>query len=287
MTTLNTTHFKKLARTDLYTLVDWAKEEGWNPGPYDADVFWQTDPDGYYGYYLDDKLIAGGSIVSYYGLFGFMGFFIVKSEFRNRGIGRKLWHQRKNMLLSRLKPGASIGMDGVIGMQSFYEKGGFRLAFIDERHCRLGERMEYNTNVIPISKTDKNKIIACDLKCFGVPRKKLLIPWFEMPESYGFCYKNGNDILGYSLLRKADIGYKIGPLFAENYDIAEQLYRACLNAAPNQKVFLDIPVANDKAIKLTQQYNTTNVFECVRMYHGSPPKYDITKVFGITSFELG
>lgn len=287
MINLNTTHFKKLNRTDLGTLIDWAKQEEWNPGPYDADVFWQTDPNGYYGYYLDEKLIAGGSTVSYYGLFGFMGFFIVKPEYRNRGIGRKLWHQRKDLLLTRLKPGASIGMDGVVAMQPFYEKGGFRFAFKDERHCRLGEKMEYNTNVTSISKTDKNKIIACDLKCFGAPRKKFLIPWFEMPESHSFCYKNGDDILGYSLLRKADTGFKIGPLFAENYDIAEQLYRACLNAVPEQKVFLDIPVANDKAVKLVQKYNTTNMFECVRMYLGQPPKYDITKVFGITSFELG
>ena len=25
----------------------WAEEEGWNPGPHDADVYWATDPDGF------------------------------------------------------------------------------------------------------------------------------------------------------------------------------------------------------------------------------------------------
>jgi GNAT superfamily N-acetyltransferase len=123
--------FKRLNYKGLETLVKWAEKEGWNPGLYDAEVFWATDPGGYYGYYLDGELIAGGSIVSYDGKFGFMGFFIVKPEYRSKGIGRKLWYERRDKLLSRLDSGASIGMDGVVAMQSFYKKGGFEIAYVD------------------------------------------------------------------------------------------------------------------------------------------------------------
>ena len=72
--------FQKLNLEGLKTLVTWAKSEGWNPGIYDADLFYATDPEGFYGYFYQDTLIAGGSIVSYNGEFGFMGFFIVKPE---------------------------------------------------------------------------------------------------------------------------------------------------------------------------------------------------------------
>jgi len=70
----NAIKFKKLDLNGLKTLVDWAKSEGWNPGPNDAKVFWATDPDGYFGYFLNGEMIGGGSVVSYTGDFGFMGF---------------------------------------------------------------------------------------------------------------------------------------------------------------------------------------------------------------------
>ena len=131
--------FQKLDLEGLKTLVDWAREEGWNPGRYDAEAFWAADPDGFYGYFFEEYLIAGGAIVSYGGAFGFMGLFIVKPAYRNQGIGRKLWYQRRDTLLNRLKECATIGMDGVLAMQPFYAKGGFEIAFRDERYERLGE----------------------------------------------------------------------------------------------------------------------------------------------------
>lgn len=61
-------------------LISWAEHEGWNPGPFDADVFYNSDPFGFYGYYFDNVLIGGGAIVSYGDHFGFMGLFIVHHD---------------------------------------------------------------------------------------------------------------------------------------------------------------------------------------------------------------
>ena len=95
---------------EFFKLVEWADKEGWNPGPYDAEVYWATDPDGYYGYKVDGELVAGGSIVSYNGEFGFMGFFIVKPEYRSKGMGRQLWYQRRDTLIERLNKEVSSNM---------------------------------------------------------------------------------------------------------------------------------------------------------------------------------
>lgn len=279
--------FKRLDFGGLERLVQWAEEEGWNPGPNDAKVYWETDPEGYYGYYSQGELIAGGSIVSYDGDFGFMGFFIVKPEFRSRGIGRELWYQRRDMLISRLDENATIGMDGVVAMQKFYQKGGFEIAFKDFRYEVIGKVYEVNEQISEISAEDINAVMELDKKCFGFPRPQFMIPWINLPGNKTFKYVENGELKGFAIVRKANSGYKICPLFAENELIAENLYRACMTAVAGEPIYLDIPEINTAAHKLVEKYNAKYVFECARMYRGKPPLVELDKVYGITTFELG
>lgn len=284
---IDTLLLEKLDFLGLKILIDWAKDEGWNPGEYDADVFWAADPDGFYGYFYQKKLIAGGAIVSYNRKFGFMGLFIVHSDFRGLGIGTKLWHQRLEKLKSRLLPNASIGMDGVVALQPFYQKGGFKFAFKDKRYEKLGQKFPTHPNISPIQTKDFDKIATYDFRCFGFSRQNFLKKWIFLTESISFQFSENNSLRGFCVLRKVDSGYKIGPLFADDCETAESLYKACLNVVPNKPVFLDIPLINMDAQKLVEKHNAKFVFECGRMYHGKAPENPWNKIFGITTFELG
>lgn len=279
--------FQKLDLEGVKTLVSWAEEEGWNPGPYDAEIYFTTDPDGFYGYFDNGTLIGGGSIVSYNKEFGFMGFFIVKPEYRSQGIGKKLWYQRRDTLLSRLNKDAPIGMDGVIAMQAFYRKGGFEILFRDERYEKIGMEFTTDKNISPISNEDVESILAYDKKCFGFSRPQFMKPWLKLPGNKTFKYVEKRKLKGFAIVRKANKGYKISPLFADNEMIAEELYKACLNSVIGEPLYLDIPVINDGAVHIIKKYNATYVFECARMYYGKPPEIEMDKVFGITTFELG
>lgn len=279
--------FEKLDLNGVKTLVDWARKEGWNPGPHDAEAFYETDPKGFYGFHYEGKLIAGGSIVSYNGDFGFMGFFIVKPEYRDQGIGRKLWYLRRDTLRSRLQENAAIGMDGVVDMQPFYQEGGFEIAFRDVRYERKGADFTVDSNISPIEKEDFDRILAYDQQCFGFSRPQFLRPWLALPENKTFKYVENDELKGFAIVRKATTGYKVCPLFANDSAIAETLYKACLNAVKDESLFLDIPMVNDAAKKLVATYEATYVFECARMYYGNPPTVALDKIFGITTFELG
>lgn len=284
---INELQLQQLGLDDLKTLVAWAEDEGWNPGPYDADVFFATDPEGFYGYYHNGELVAGGAIVSYNGQFGFMGLFIVKPEYRSAGIGRQLWYQRRDTLLSRLNEGAAIGMDGVIDMQPFYAKGGFNIAFRDERYVRTGAACEAHKNISPVSEDDIDAVLAYDALGFGFARPQFMQPWLFLPGNKTFKYVEADMVLGFAVVRKLISGYKIGPLFADNATIAEELYKACLDAVQGEQLYIDIPVCNEAAVRLVKKYEAEYIFECARMYYGTPPDIDMKKVFGITSFELG
>ena len=278
---------KKLRKNDLKTLVDWAKEEGWNPGKYDFEVFWDTDPEGFYGFYFEQRLITGGAIVSYHKEFGFMGLFIVHPDFRGQGIGQKLWFLRKGLLLKRLKNNATIGMDGVLAMQPFYEKGGFKIAFKDVRYEFKGQKLTFSKSISTIEKLDIETVHKYDLKCFGYNRNEFLKNWLKIPESKSFKFLDDDNLKGYAVIRKVNTGYKIGPLFADTDEIAEELLKACLNSAIDASIYFDIPVINKGAVNLVKKYNAKYTFECARMYYGDFPKVDTSKIYGITTFELG
>lgn len=44
-----TTEIRRLTEEEATTLIGWAKNEGWNPGLFDAERFFAFDPEGFIG----------------------------------------------------------------------------------------------------------------------------------------------------------------------------------------------------------------------------------------------
>jgi hypothetical protein len=64
-----------------------AASEGWNPGLHDAKCFYYVDPHGFLVGLLNGEPVGCISAVSYEGVFGFIGFYIVVPEHRGKGFG--------------------------------------------------------------------------------------------------------------------------------------------------------------------------------------------------------
>jgi len=61
-------------------------------------------------------------------------------------------------------------------------------------------------------------------------------------------------------------GYKVGPLLADDLEIAEYLFLALQkDISVNAPVFLDTPAVNAAATDLTKRHNMTPIFETARM----------------------
>ncbi len=279
---------RQMKREELNVAVEWAAKEGWNPGLHDADVFWQSDPKGFLALDCDGEMVGCGSIVSYGGSFGYMGFFIVKPELRGLGLGTGLWERRRDLLLSRLKPGASIGMDGVFAMQSFYAKGGFQFSHRNLRMESVARKLEYaGDKVTKITIDDFATICAADQNWFGFDRANFLEGWFALPDSLALQYRVDGQLQGYGVIRKCRTGWKVGPLFGMNFEVADQLFRALTEVGVGEPIYLDVPEINESALKLAAKYGMKESFGCARMYHGAAPQLPWQQIFGITTFELG
>ncbi|HEY7246096.1 MAG TPA: GNAT family N-acetyltransferase [Xanthobacteraceae bacterium] len=278
---------RAMTRAELDTLVEWAAAEGWNPGLNDAQIFWDTDPQGFVAAELDGELIGGGSVVAYAGRFGFMGLFIVRPDRRGRGLGERLWLQRRDLLISRLDARAVIGMDGVFAMQAFYARGGFVLCNRDLRFSGIGAASPPENWLVDLGAVSFAELSRYDLAHFPAPRERFLEAWIRQPGGRALGAVRDGVLRGYGIVRPCREGFKIGPMFAGDAQTADALFRALADIAPAQPVFLDVPENNPEAMTLVQRHGLREVFGCARMYYGPPPLLPHGEIFGVTTFELG
>ncbi len=281
---------RSMTRSEVDQLVNWAGREGWNPGLHDTDVFWANDPDAFIAAELDGQLIGGGAITSYGGAFGFMGFFIIRPEFRGRGFGDRLWHARRDRLLARLRPGATIGMDGVFAMQPYYAKGGFTLSHRNMRfraEIAAADRATPDPAVTALDALPFGQIEAYDRACFPAPRREFLARWITQQDSLALGYLRDGALTGYGVVRRCGNGCKIGPLFADDGEVAEALFAQLAPFADGGPLFIDAPENNPAAMALVKRHALEEVFGCARMYLGPVPQIAHQRIFGVTTFELG
>lgn len=290
---------RPMTRPEVDELVRWAAREGWNPGRHDAELFWATDPDAFIAADLDGELIGGGAITSYRGEFGFMGFFIVRPEFRGRGLGDRLWHARRERMLARLEPGASVGLDGVFEMQHYYARGGFVFSHRDIRfrgevaadtsakHGLGAEASPGAGAIVPLAEVPFDAVLAYDRTCFPAKREPFLRAWIDQPDAMALGCVGGDGVSGYGVIRQCGDGCKIGPLFANDDAVAEQLFAHLCEFAAGGPVFLDTPENNPAALALARRHRMVEVFGCARMYLGGSPQLQHQRIFGVTTFELG
>src|SRR5271169_1324234 len=92
---------RRMTKDELVHALDWAADEGWNPGLFDAESFHAADPDGFLLGELDGEPIGSVSAVRYGTEFGFLGFYIVKPAYRGQGYGLRLWRAAMDRLGSR------------------------------------------------------------------------------------------------------------------------------------------------------------------------------------------
>lgn len=275
---------KTMTRQQVDTAVDWAAAEGWNPGVNDAECFFRTDPGGFLVGMLDDELVSAISVVRYGSSFGFLGFYIVRPEYRGQGFGIRIW----NAGLKRLR-GRNIGLDGVVDQQDNYKRSGFNYAYRNVRYRGVGGSSAVSDDrLIALQDLSFDKILAYDQLFFPDDRTVFLKSWVTQPGATSLGIVENGQLQGYGVLRPCRSGYKVGPLFADDPHLAETLFTALrAHAEKDAPVFLDTPEVNQQAVDLAERHGMTVVFETARMYTGKQPDLPLPRLYGVTTFELG
>jgi GNAT superfamily N-acetyltransferase len=273
-----------MTRAELDIGIGWAAGEGWNPGLHDADSFHAADPGGFLIGRLDGEPIGMVSAVKYGAGFGFIGFYIVRPAWRGQGHGLALWHAAMARLQGRL-----IGLDGVVAQQANYRRSGFRLAYNNVRHEGVPQRAtRRDPDVLPLTQVAFDELLRYDTAFFPEPREVFLRHWIVQRGSVALGIRRDSALAGYGVVRPCRGAFKIGPLFANDAELANRLLRALAATLPAKAVVqLDIPAANPAAVALAAAQGLAPVFQTARMYTAEAPRLALERLFGVTTFELG
>jgi GNAT superfamily N-acetyltransferase len=276
-------HIGTATRAELDLMVEWAANEGWNPGLADVDCFYAADPAGFLVGRLGDEPVGCISVVTYKPAFAFLGFYIVKPELRGQGYGLRLWQAGMALLDNRI-----VGLDGVVAQQENYKRSGFVLA---HRNIRFGGmpdcKQPLDARLASIGSDLVDAVVLYDRTFFPATRDAFLRCWLRPVERKGLALIENGAVRGYGVIRACQRGFKIGPLFADIDEGADLLFRALAADAKGAEVFLDCPEPNRAATDLAARHGLSPVFETARMYRGAAPELPLQRIFGISTFELG
>ncbi len=275
---------KTMTREEVSLAVAWADQEGWNPGLHDAECYHVADANGFLLGTIEGEPVATISVIRYGAAFGFLGFYIVAPQYRGQGYGIRIWNEGIRYLAGR-----TIGLDGVVAQQDKYRKSGFRLAY---RNIRFegagGGGASGSSAIVPLDSVPFEQVSSYSLRYFPEDRSDFLKCWIHQPASHAFGVVQGDRLVGYGVMRACRTGYKIGPLFADDDELAALLLLELrAQVAQGERIFLDVPEVNDSAVNLAERNHMSRVFETARMYNREAPDIDVAHTFGVTSFEIG
>ena len=272
---------------DVQLAINWARDEGWNPGLADAGCFYSADNEGFFKAELNGELIAVGSAVVYDDDFAFCGLYIVAPQHRGNGYGMALTQARLAYC-----GGRNIGIDGVLENVEIYQNIGYQPYYENHRYQFQASpapvaKQGMEVAIVPLAAVAFEALKAYDRQCFPAARDVFLKNWIQQPQSCALAYLEDGQLRGYVVRRLCSEGHKIGPLFADNAEIAEQLLNAAQQGIAGEVLILDVPEINSDAMAMVQGYGMEKIFATARMYQKGQPVLADDKIFGITSFELG
>lgn len=273
--------FRTASLEDVERMLDWAAEEGWNPGLDDAAPFHASDPEGFFVALVGGEPVASISVVNHSDAFAFLGFYICRPEWRGQGIGHALW--RHAMAHAG---GRTIGLDGVAAQEPNYARSGFARTGATVRHeGRLDARTD--PRIRSLRAGDLATIERLDAEAGGVVRASFLRAWIADGAARQTLVLDAEGrARGFATIRTCRDGVKIGPVVAPTPADALALAQAAVAHLPADRAIIDVPSSNPALAAALRERGFRETFATARMYRGTPPVVS-PSLQAIATMELG
>ena len=281
---------RPMTRDELDVVLDWADEEGWNPGLADADVFWRIDRSGLWAVDVDGVLVGSGATIAHGSNHVVIGLVHVRPEHRRQGIATRTFPWLVDGALSRMAEGTTVALDVPDHLHDLAERFGFRpVRRIARMVGRAAEsrRGAHAGEVRALASVPVDAVVDYDATHVGAQRRDLLETWLHPQGGFSLGVYEGRALRGMAVMRPARRGYRIGPLFADDPDIAEELMGSLSRLVLGHTVTLDVPTDNPHALALAARHGLTETSSVVHLELGDVAPAPEGSVYAVTSVEIG
>lgn len=269
---------RRMTPAELGQVIEWAVQEGWNPGLGDAPAFHAADPQGFFLAEVAGEAVGAISVVNHSDDFAFLGLFICRPKWRGRGIGRALWREGLAHAGSR-----TIGLDGVAAQEANYARSGF---------VRTGATLRFEgppatgtgPTVRAMRPEDLPVLLDLDRAATGIERARFLSAWTGgTSDRQTIVLERDGRIGAFATARICRLGCKVGSIIAPDADCAVALINSVQWSGAR---IIDVPEANHAFISALVAKGYRETFRTARMYRGPAPQGDGTEQ-AIATMELG
>ena len=264
---------------ELSQVLDWAAEEGRNPGLGDAAAFHASDPSGFFLAEVEGKPVGAISVVNHSADLVFLGLYLCRPAWRGRGIGRALWRYGLAYAGHR-----TIGLDGVAAQEANYARSDL---------VRTGATIRFEgqhegpvlPGLRPARPEGLPRLFELDRRATGVERGRFLAAWLDTKPDRAtqVIEAAGGRVIGFATARACRRGCKVGPIIAPAAETALILAASPVFGGP---AIIDVPEGNHALVQILLDHGYRETFRTARMYRGPAP----TGVGGeqaIATMELG
>ena len=272
------------------------------PGSLDHTSYFAADNTGFFVGDLDGQPISCLSVVKHNDTYAFIGNYWVREDYRGHGYGLRTW----KIAMDSVNDECNVGLNTFEKNEALYKKSGFQRAWSNQRFrfvaasafSRIQHMHPQGVSVNPVAEVDFKDVLEYTTSIYGFERYSFLQKWISSPNSWGCVATNRRgEIVGYAIVRTThpqDQWWKIGPLFADNSQIARSLYKGVLEKVstedPNGTVTVDVPFGtlfSSDTLQIVKELSGSHCFTFSRMYtKGVPTNMDLKKIFGLTTLQI-
>ena len=263
-----------LFESDIPSAMRLKEAAGWNQTEADWRRLLWLEPNGCFGAIKDGRLV-GTTTTTIYGELAWIGMVLVDSQHRRQGIAAQLMNVALDYLRDKVE---TIKLDATSLGQPVYEKFGFRVESVVERWSGTGN----STGRASIDHEPLQDLLKLDRLAFNADRSKLIERLIDEA-----CVAPILISGGYALARSGTRKTYVGPVVANDAQVAEVLLDRMFSELAGRDVYVDLnkECSLDASVLLDRGFVKER--DLIRMVKGGPSQKTSPLVVAIAGPEVG
>jgi GNAT superfamily N-acetyltransferase len=280
---------RPMGHLDLEAAMELKNAEGWNQTLSDWELFMENSPESCLVATHEDKVVGTVTGIIYENKVAWIGMMLVNKAYRGQGVSKKLM----STVIQSLHAAASVKLDATPAGYPVYEKLGFKeeyalIRMTTDKFIPAPLDKDHSANIIPLTFEILPEIFSLDKEAFGADRTRVLFHAQRQQPDLACMYKEDGKVIGFLLARKGTRYIHLGPLVAQDVQVAKTLLGFASARLKNMPLVVDTPVSNSSWVSWLESCGFKKQRDLYRMYLKSnvhPGKPD--RCFLVAGPELG